>query len=530
MNSSPRLVESDCGALLLALIFEKYVICCQWSFDLHTIFYEQLNTISDINCLIFDCPNAQISIISFLSSLNLLLSHHLCSVSDLKLNKQYQTSQNRVHGILTFLREIFPKLPFVKNGKNDTNKKQWIQMISAFLKNIFAIGEKSLVLHVRDPKQKSVEDVSKIVPKKIRKDSFSDEIELDFNEVNFLNNNINNCDSSNTSIISFAKLENDFCDQQTEQLIVVSSWLSMKEVCLTLAILVKYCIPTLINIEDVEKIGDFLLRTLKNTQHCGVIEKAQNAFTSICISLLDQQQMSSSLIVSGFLDELLLMIKNESEQHWIRRSAGFPSTFISILQAECKVYKHSNEDRVLFSRTMNSLLNICSDGSWQSKVVALNILTFIFRDSLFGTIILSFVTCAFEIVLHGFNHSEWAVRNSCMLCLSAILFRAIRRRRAKKSLKVMEDNLIEQYIHENNEENEYFMKPFFGNDGTTGEAFFNEHTRLHSYLLQHLKEGIADTEHIHPSLFPVLLLLSVMYYTLCMIIVCTVSLFSLSFV
>ncbi|ETO16443.1 hypothetical protein RFI_20897, partial [Reticulomyxa filosa] len=290
-------------------------------------------------------------------------------------------------------------------------------------------------------------------------------------------------------------------------------------------------------------------------------------------------------LVHSWLNDSLRFIHNEGEHHWIRRSAGFPFIFISILKAESKVL--SSELRLL-KRTMEELLDIARDDKqWASKVVALNVLTFIFKNASFGKSVVAYIAEAFQIALPGnvtsfsfffsfksdrrtfiiyvyiyiyigFAHNEWAVRNSCMLCFSAILSRAILR---TETLTTMEKenrsganelaatneemNLSLAFNGEAGDEEERsqhtlipvkFLHPSkitadtnsgvghsetalwlleqsqamssLQNIGTTASSFFIQFPTLHPFLLEHLQYSTHSDSHLHPCLFPLLLLLS----------------------
>ena len=61
----------------------------------------------------------------------------------------------------------------------------------------------------------------------------------------------------------------------------------------------------------------------------------------------------------------------------------------------------TSSDKPLLNQTMKELLDVARGNIWQSKVVALNILTFIFKNAAFGTSVIPYISDAFMIVLPG---------------------------------------------------------------------------------------------------------------------------------
>ena len=526
LTSSPRLLESDCGALLLSILFDKYIKKLNWSFDIHIItFNDNIN----INKIVKIHNNTEEAILSFLNSFNQILTKHISIISVIPFHERYRSPHHRVHGLLTFFREILPKLNLKSNWKTQYKLHQeWKKVVESIMKNIFEIGEISLILHTRDPTEKDIENVI-------------------INNDNDKNDDVKLIGIDCRGHAQFSDNLKDYSDQQMEQMIVVSSWLGVKESCLCLAKFIQTCpLPkpsktnvVLLTIENIEKMGNFFLKTLKTTRHNGVMEKSHAGFTILCTHLLGSGTHILINIVNKWLNELLNIVKNEAVQHWIRRSAGFPFTFLSILEAEIKVITN---DRKLFEYTMNQLLIYAkNDEIWQSKVVALNVIMFIFKNATFNLCVIPFISETFKIVLPGFSHKQWAVRNSSMLCLSAIISRAIRKsdhvmkiKNIKKLQKERqeqeeEDIDLKEYIDTNNEENEFFengllisIKKLNDDDnnniinnerdktlnGTTAQIFFHQHPELYTFLLKHLDEATKDNSCLHPSLFPVLLLLS----------------------
>lgn len=135
---------------------------------------------------------------------------------------------------------------------------------------------------------------------------------------------------------------------QGEQLIVVSSWLGVKESCFCLAKLIENVpLPkletdektsderndlTMIRNDQIDEIGGFFLEVLQFTKHNGVIEKSHSAFMRVCRRLLNSNDEQIRGKVSKWLDVWLDKVDSSAVEHWIRRSAGFPFYVQAILE------------------------------------------------------------------------------------------------------------------------------------------------------------------------------------------------------
>eukprot|EP00475_Leptophrys_vorax_P038527 TRINITY_DN6816_c0_g1_i1.p1 TRINITY_DN6816_c0_g1~~TRINITY_DN6816_c0_g1_i1.p1 ORF type:complete len:822 (+),score=169.56 TRINITY_DN6816_c0_g1_i1:236-2467(+) len=136
------------------------------------------------------------------------------------------------------------------------------------------------------------------------------------------------------------------------------------------------------------------------------------------------------------------------------------------------------------------LKNSLDDPSqWESQVHSLNVLRAVFRDSKLAVSTLAFVSDSTLMILRGFSHSEWAVRNSSLMCFTAIIQLALRSNQA---------NLLQGKS---------------GNEkGLTFSGFFSQYPALKNYVTDVLSlvrtEQEKDRAIEPPTLQPVLLLLS----------------------
>ncbi|ETO16442.1 hypothetical protein RFI_20896, partial [Reticulomyxa filosa] len=337
---SPRLVESDGGALLLNVLFDKFVRNLCISFNLQNILQGQsFRTFAEEkDCKTEDFETKQCkkkncftnewdAIYGFLNSLNELLSSHITMISETPFHLRYKSPKDRIHGFLTFLRQVLPQLKLrdVWNSNQWTveKKAQWGELLRRLLENVLQIGHLSLELHTRgipskhisykhmyiyiyiymiyvciyngksDPTKKSIE---------VTRDQNDEIVEEDNGGVQMLGVDCR-------GHMQFSGLT-DYSDQQSEQIIVVSSWLGVKEACWCLAQFVETCpLPKHDTTEKhifypmekkhVVDVGKFFLQTLQTTCHSGVIEKSHIGFTLVCKELLDSGKISFALFFLG---------------------------------------------------------------------------------------------------------------------------------------------------------------------------------------------------------------------------------------
>lgn len=114
----------------------------------------------------------------------------------------------------------------------------------------------------------------------------------------------------------------------------------------------------------------------------------------------------------------------------------------------------------------------------------------IFRDSGLAVAAMPFIARGMIVAIMGFNHANWAVRNSSLLCFSAIMHRALRL--------------------------QYRQTQVDGRNGSSGSSskgmmssveFFSQFPQMYPFLLQELETSTRDDEK-NLGLYPMLLLLS----------------------
>ncbi|CAM9102187.1 unnamed protein product, partial [Hapterophycus canaliculatus] len=292
---------------------------------------------------------------------------------------------------------------------------------------------------------------------------------------------------------------------------------------------------------DVSAIGETLLTTLLSLKHMGCVASAQAALQGVCEALLHSGRQNASLIClpSIWLDQLLHQLTGDKQEFVLRRSAGLALAFMAILRAEPR-----SVEPVLLPRCMRHLLvmavtsatntddstpqaanksaskpavtaEIIADArprhDWKDTVHAMNVLRVVFVDATLADDVGPYVTEATMAAVCGFEHPVWAVRNSSMMLFSSIMQRAVGG--AKNAGSPSSGG----------------KRPHSARGAVTAAAFFQQHPKLHPFLLSQLERAtyqsagaeksdcpqngaqqrvVLARAEMHPVLYPILLLLA----------------------
>jgi hypothetical protein len=231
--------------------------------------------------------------------------------------------------------------------------------------------------------------------------------------------------------------------------------------------------PSVIDIltsSDIKSIGLLLLDCLGRLKHMGAIAETATALQSLTLTLLKYGSKHSYLssLPYQWLTYLIYRLTNYQQIFILRRSAGFAYSFLSILRSE-----PANSQPILLIYTMKSLLeiteqgllessscnnnssNISGDGDnnssgkelWKLSVHALNVIRLILLDSSFGYDLDSFIIRIMILIIQGFASSIWSIRNSSMMCFSAIIQRIICRKDKNASLSSSSLPMDVEFLH-----------------------------------------------------------------------------------
>jgi len=271
------------------------------------------------------------------------------------------------------------------------------------------------------------------------------------------------------------------------RMILVCCWRSMKEVSLILGMFITNFGSSLTDegllSKDVymamwEMFNDIMLRS----KHAGAYELASIGFLKLCSTLWLSSDASLRCLPINAVKELVLDLtsaKPMENAQVTRRSAGLPFYLQSLVSTEPEV-----NGRNSFVLLMDSLTELChnrlTEHDINKTVISLNVLRAFFKDAKMCEEVFPYIATGVKIALDGFGSSLWPIRNSCTLLFSALMQRIF----GVKKVKM------------------------------TGREFFSRYPQLYPHLVEKTKSMSCSTTNdgaLHPSVFPILLLLSHLY-------------------
>ncbi|CAL1537329.1 unnamed protein product, partial [Lymnaea stagnalis] len=306
------------------------------------------------------------------------------------------------------------------------------------------------------------------------------------------------------SLAESIKLSRALVESMPEYLIVCC-WRSIKEVSLTLG---KLCLQipvglisevdhrSLLTLQQVHQLGEYFSEQLLESIHRGAFELAYSGFQLMCQMLWSHPKTSFHQLPGLWLTQVISDIKSGDPNARFcstRRSAGVPFFVQAITSTE-----PATTGRKCFHQVMRDLLALAAGQhnagqadvtkGGEAQVHAVNILRSLYRDARLGEDVLPYVSDGLIAAILGFKSEQWAVRNSATLLLSALMTRIFGVKRSKDETAMSKKNC------------------------QTGRSFFHRYPTLYPFLLSELEEatiniGSSDRLHLHPSLYPVLLVL-----------------------
>nr|GMC97268.1 thyroid adenoma-associated protein homolog [Ipomoea batatas] len=526
---SPRVRESDAGALTFRLIFRKYVLELGW------VVRASCNVVTQSPSGLSNGENLEFTpsspVIEYISS----LIDWLCAVVEEGEKDLSEACKNSfVHGVLLTLRYTFEEMDWdsIAVASNISSMKLLLEKILALVMRIT-----SLALWV-------VSADAWYLPDEME--------EMTAEGACFLESPIEMDVSASTpdDEMKIAKAEQD--DGPMDQIVMVGCWLAMKEVSLLLGTIIrkvplptsdvpKSCSPItdgtdqlssdiVLDLRQLEIIGNHFLEVLLKMKHNGAIDKTRAGFTALCNRLLCSNDPRLCKLTESWMEQLMerTVSKGQTVDDLLRRSAGIPAAFTAFFLSEPE-----GAPKRLLPKALRWLINVakksltdknkenssCSESSSAidstmvpdvaaiekiSKtrdegvvptVHAFNILKAAFNDANLATDTSGFSAEALIVSIRSFSSSYWEVRNSACLAYTALVRRMIgflnvqKRESARRAL--------------------------------TGLEFFHRYPTLHTFLFNELKiatelflEGSSENvtsnlaKVVHPSLCPMLILLS----------------------
>ncbi|XP_010552926.1 PREDICTED: thyroid adenoma-associated protein homolog isoform X2 [Tarenaya hassleriana] len=527
---SPRVRESDAGALALRLIFRKYVL------DLGSIVKASTNVVyCQRECKRMNGID-QVSItkrpvIEYIKSLTDWLD---ASVREGEHDLSEACKNSFVHGVLLALRYTFEELDWnsdaVLSGASEMRKE-----LDKLLELVTRITSLALWV-VSSDAWYFPEDGDDMIDD----DSILPDVQDEDGE-DALPDQYGDKDSK---VLQGTR--------QSEQIVMVGCWLAMKEVSLLLGTITRKiplpssslstCVESadpasdvngglvteasesLLDLKQLEKIGDHFLEVLLKMKHNGAIDKTRAGFTALCNRLLCSNDPRLCKLTESWMEQLMerTVAKGQTVDDLLRRSAGIPAAFIAFFLSEPE-----GSPKKILPQALRWLIDLAKkpltdpDGRKGSNLVdndvnpseldpseklskirdegvvptvhAFNVLRAAFNDSNLATDTSGFSAEAMIVSIRSFSSPYWEVRNSATLAYTALVRRMIgflnvqKRESARRAL--------------------------------SGLEFFHRYPLLHPFIYNELKAAtdMLDTSGpsdlnlknlVHPSLCPVLILLS----------------------
>ncbi|XP_024527150.1 thyroid adenoma-associated protein homolog [Selaginella moellendorffii] len=480
LANSPRVRESDAGALVLRLIFRKYVCELGWRVSLHPE-AEAVQT----------KPVSGDQIVRYIESLNDWLE---AGVLEGERNLVTACKHSFVHGVLLTLRYTFSELDWISDGvrTNVAGLRTACERLFKLLLKVTSLALWVVSVDALNLKEKEYEGLDEDVEDLHVSDS--DDIEGDDDGIG---------GDDDASLLA-----------PLEQMVMVGCWLSMKEVSLLLGTVARgaplpgcsYNARTgngvlqsleeskfiMLESAQLEEIGQHFLQVLLAMKHNGAIDKTRVGFVALCNRLLLSSDTRLSKMPEIWMQQLMkrTVLKDQSLDDLLRRSAGIPASFLALFLSE-----HDGAPRKLLPMGLRWLidnikqfLNSSTSKDVVPVVHAFNTLRVTFNDTNLSTDTSGFCAEALIVAIKAFASPYWQVRNSATLAFTALLHRIV------GFLNVHKQATARRAI--------------------TGFEFFNRYPALHPFLLEelecatmNLQQGVTQSR-LHPSLAPILVILS----------------------
>eukprot|EP00250_Pteridium_aquilinum_P018278 c24018_g1_i1 orf=60-7133(+) len=520
--NSPRVRESDAGALVLRLVFQKYVVQLGWILKLHPQPLAMCPKLSDNER---GPPNVGVAVAKFVESLNDWLEW---GIVEGEQNLLKACRHSFVHGALLSYRYTIEELDWKSNSliAAASDLRKALARLLSLLTRVTAIALWVVSADAFDLSQ-GLNVSSK--PSNIELEGlFEDDDKVAMNDWDDVA-----CEQAGDEEMGFLA--------PSEQAIMVGCWLAMKEVSLLLGTVTrKVPLPgcdspdledseislSLLDLNQLELIGGHFLQVLLSMKHNGAIDKTRAGFVALCNRLLCSSDARLNKMPEFWLQQLMdrTAAKGQIVDDLLRRSAGIPAAFLALFLAEPEgapkkllliamrwlidlvksFLEGSHADGITVQADMtkgsatSSLLLKKRDEGVVPTVHAFNVMRVTFNDTNLSTDSSGFCAEGLSVAIQAFSSHYWEVRNAAVLAFTALLRRMV------------------GFL--NNETYESARRAI------TGFEFFHRFPLLHSFLLKELQNATSQLEDekgcetaiksgnlsrtLHPSLAPILIILS----------------------
>ncbi|KAK9830510.1 hypothetical protein WJX72_012147 [[Myrmecia] bisecta] len=464
---SPRVRESDAGARLLGLVYSKYILGLHWHVQVSC---QSSSTAGSQSCTCLDegATSAFSASMVFLDSINGWLQ---ANVEAGKQDLPEACRNSLAHGVLLLLRYLVPAVPwgaFAGLPGQAQAMRRWLQRLLGLMEEAVQLTMEALA----QPQKASIG---------------AGEIDAGDLEVGLSDAEDEEGEEEGAGELA-----------PRSQMITTGCWLTMKEVSLVWGTLAR-CIPLegdeksghgyLLSAEQLQHIGASFITILTSMKHNGAVDKTQAGFIAMVEKLLRVPSPALNRLPGEWMANLLLHIcrAGQSRDDIVRRSAGIPFAFCALFLAE-PVGQH----KVLLHGGMSALLDLAGDTAqaepWP-RVHAFNVLRMAFNDKNLAMDSSGFFAEGLKTAILGMSAPAWEVRNAASQLYTALVVRTLGFKNVTKG------STLRRTI--------------------TGAEFFYRYQLLHSFLLGQLEEAAQQLESdtsssspVHPSLYPVLVLLS----------------------
>ncbi|GAB4815827.1 hypothetical protein N2152v2_002873 [Parachlorella kessleri] len=456
--NSPRLGESDAGAKLVLLVFLKYAAQLGWRISLGPPATAAVEGFA---------PSGHEALLHFLEGACCLLQ---ASIYAGRQDMLEACTNSLAHGALITLRYLVGEVPWAELTKQEGHAER----ARALPVRLLALDFEAAALVYGPLCQPQEQNMG-------AGDVDANDVDLDEPEAE-----------------EGSAVDEEGCALglgPKAQVIITGCWLTMKECSLVLATIVR-SVPlsgseaahALLSVGQVKAVGDHFVDTLCHMKHNGAIDKTQAGFLAVCERLLREPAPALNSLPQSWLSSLLAFLQRpgQTRSDIVRRSAGLPYAFNTLFAAE-----PCNSHKILMKQGMEEMLRLASSEGlpepWP-RVHALNVLRVAFSNAALATDTSAYYAKGLEASLLAMAAPQWEVRNGATLCYTSLLVRmlgfrnaASQDRAAKRAMSVAD--------------------------------FFAQYPALHPFLLSQLGQATEELEcgrgrAMHPSLFPVLALLS----------------------